>query len=135
MKTIHEEAREIPVRTETDILIVGGGPTGIIAAWAAANQGKKVMLIESRGFLGGNLVLGLPLNGFLGRKGNQVIKGLPQKFVDRLKALGGATDHRPCPLHVSLTMIDPELVGRVSWDIMDENNIDVLMYVFFSYSA
>lgn len=75
IKRIQEPAREIPVRAETDILVVGGGPTGIIAAWAAANQGKKVMLIESRGFLGGNLVLGLPLNGFLGRKGNQVIWG------------------------------------------------------------
>jgi hypothetical protein len=132
IKRIHEPAREIPVRAETDILVVGGGPTGIIAAWAAANQGKKVMLIESRGFLGGNLVLGLPLNGFLGRKGNQVIWGLPQKFVDRLKALGGATEHRPCPLHVSLTMIDPDLVGKVSWGIMEENHIDVLMYVFFT---
>ena len=130
LTAIHEEAREIPVRAKTDILVVGGGPAGIIAAQAASKRGHKVMLIESRGFLGGNLVIGIPILGFLGRKGNQIIKGLPQQFIDRLKALGGATEHRPCPLHVSLTMINPNLVDRVAWEIMDECKVDVLMYVF-----
>ena len=38
--------------------------------------GLRVMLVESRGFLGGNLTIGLPILGFLGRKGNQIIEGL-----------------------------------------------------------
>ena len=50
MKTYFEEAREIPVRAEVDVLVVGGGPAGIMAAYAAARKGgHKVMLIESRG--------------------------------------------------------------------------------------
>jgi len=38
---------------ETDILIVGGGLAGVSAALAAGRKGKKVLLIESGGCLGG----------------------------------------------------------------------------------
>ena len=50
MKTYFEPAREVKVRAEVDILVVGGGPAGIMAAEAAAKGGKaKVMLLEQRG--------------------------------------------------------------------------------------
>lgn len=131
MKTIKEPAREIPVRDEVDVLVVGGGPAGVMAAQAAALvPGTKVMLIESRGYLGGNMTIGLPLLGFLGRKGNEVIKGLPLQFVQRLRERGQATHHRRCPLHVSLTMIDPEGTKKLCWEIMRECGVKVLMYVF-----
>ncbi len=51
--TIKEKTVE--VRQEVDILVVGGGPAGIGAATSAARSGKKVMLLEKRGFLGGNI--------------------------------------------------------------------------------
>ena len=79
--TVSEPAREVPVRLDVDVLVVGGGPSGIIAAQAAAEDGLKVALIDSRSFLGGNLTIGLPILGFLGQKGNQIIKGLPDKFI------------------------------------------------------
>ena len=131
MKTYLEPARELPVRDEVDVLVVGAGPAGIMAAQAAALvKGTKVMLIDSRGYLGGNMTIGLPLLGFLGRKGNEIIKGLPLRFVERLRERGQATHHRACPLHVSLTMVDPEGTKRLAWEIMDENNVEVLLYVF-----
>ncbi len=46
------------------MLVVGGGPAGIIAAMAAAGDGLKVGLIEGRSFVGGNLTIGLPILGF-----------------------------------------------------------------------
>lgn len=130
MKTIHVPAAEIPVRAEVDVLVVGAGPAGLMAAQAAALvPGTKVMLIENRGILGGNMTIGLPLLGFLGRKGNVVIKGLPGKFVERLQEKGLATHHRACPLHVSLTMIDPEGTKRLAFQIIKECGIELLMYV------
>ncbi|MDR1278147.1 MAG: FAD-dependent oxidoreductase [Treponema sp.] len=50
----------LPPRTalvygETDVLVAGGGPAGIGAAVAAARSGRRVMLLEKRGFLGGNI--------------------------------------------------------------------------------
>ena len=41
MKTITEPARRLNVRAEVDVLVVGGGPSGIIAAEAAAGNGLK----------------------------------------------------------------------------------------------
>lgn len=129
-RTIHEPAREIPVRASVDVLVVGGGPSGLMAAQAAAGDGLKVMLIESRGYLGGNLTLGLPILGFLGEKENQIIKGLPQRFIDRLRERNAASAHRPCKLHVSLTIVDPEECKTLALQLMEEAGVEVLMYVF-----
>lgn len=130
IKTIQEPARETPVRMEVDILVVGGGPAGIIAAEAAASDGLKVALIDNRSFVGGNMTIGLPVLGFLGQKGNQIIKGLPQKFIDQLKAVDAASEHRPCPLHMSLTLVEPEAVKNVGLEVLQEAGVKVLLYVF-----
>lgn len=135
MKTIKEPAREIAVRAEADVLVVGGGPSGIMAAEAAAkDKNLKVMLIESRGYLGGNLTIGLPILSFLGPKGNQVIRGAAQKFIDRLRAKNAAGEHKRCKNHMSLTIIDPEEVKTTAWEIMDEAGVNVLCYTFVSDS-
>lgn len=42
---------------ETDVLIVGGGISGLTAALTAADQGVEVILIEKLGFLGGSASL------------------------------------------------------------------------------
>ncbi|MDF2382051.1 FAD-dependent oxidoreductase [Nostoc ellipsosporum NOK] len=130
VKTIMEPAREIPVRKETDVLVIGGGPSGIMAALAAVEDGLDVTLIESRSFVGGNLTIGLPILGFLGQKGNQIIKGLPQKLIDRLKAVQASSEHRPCPLHMSLTLVEPEAVKTVALQMLTEANVNVLFYAF-----
>ncbi len=127
-----EPQKELPVRMEVDVLVVGGGPAGIIAALAAADDGLNVALIESRSFLGGNMVIGIPILGFLGQKKNQIIKGLPQKFIDRLVAIGAASEHRPCPLHMSITLVEPEPVKAVAFDMLKEKGVNVLLYTSFA---
>ncbi len=129
-KKIIEPAREVPVRMEVDVLVVGAGPAGIIAAQAAASDGLKVALIDNRSFVGGNMTIGLPILGFLGQKGNQIIKGLPQRFIDRLKAVDAASEHRPCPLHMSLTLVEPEAVKNTGLKVLEEAGVEVLLYVF-----
>lgn len=132
MKFITEEGRKIPVRKEVDVLVVGGGPSGITAAMGAVEDGLKVSLIESRSFLGGNMTIGLPVLGFLGQKGNQIIKGLPQRYIDRLKEVDGASEHRPCPLHMSITLVEPEAVKNVALEMLLEDGVDVQLYTHFA---
>lgn len=129
---IKESGQDLPIRMEVDVLVAGGGPSGIVAALAAAGEGLRVAVIESRSFLGGNLVTGLPILGFLGQKGNQIITGLPQKFMDRLASVNAVSRHRPCPLHVSITLVEPEAVKAVAFEMLEESGVEVLLYTSFS---
>jgi len=36
-----------------DVVVIGGGTSGLSAAWAAANAGAKVLLLERRNIVGG----------------------------------------------------------------------------------
>src|SRR3978361_2198025 len=52
-KTISEPARQIPLYGEYEVAVLGGGPAGIAAAVAASRAGRRTLLIERYGFLGG----------------------------------------------------------------------------------
>ena len=129
-RVIQEPARETPVRAEYDVLVVGGGPSGLTTALAAAEDGLKVGVIESRSFLGGNMTIGLPVLGFLGQKKNQIIQGLPQKFIDRLRKVNGASEHRWCPLHMGITLVEPEAVKNVALEMLLEAGVEVTFHAF-----
>lgn len=130
-KIITEKQRTLAVRKEIDILVVGGGPTGIIAAQAAAEGGARVMLIDNRSFLGGNMTIGLPVLGFLSQKKEQIIKGLPDAFIRRLRAKKAASEHRPCPLHMGITLVEPEAVKTEALALMVESGVEVMLYTYF----
>ena len=90
--SLREPAREIPVRHETDVLVVGGGSAGVAAAVAASRAGARALLVERTGSLGGLASGGLILllltldDG----RGRQVVRGICQEIVERLAARGAA---------------------------------------------
>lgn len=51
-------SRNIPVRYQADIAVIGGGIAGVCAAVTAAKQGKRVILVERFGVPGGNATSG-----------------------------------------------------------------------------
>src|SRR5579875_2120784 len=84
-RTVTEPAREIPVLMEADVVVVGGGTTGPVAAIAAARRGRRVVLNERFGSLGGNLTLGLNT-----KPSGALVGGLPLEIWNLARTQGGA---------------------------------------------
>ncbi len=56
---VAEAPRRTRVAADVDVLVIGGGPAGVAAALAAAQQGARVLIIERHGMLGGVWTAGL----------------------------------------------------------------------------
>ena len=77
-----------------DVVVIGGGPAGSIAAIAAARQGASTLLVEQFGYLGGMLTtagVGPQMTYHAGK--TQVIQGIPEEMVCRLKQLNLSPGH------------------------------------------
>jgi hypothetical protein len=90
--TILEEAREIDVYHKCDVVVVGGGPAGCAAAWAAAKAGADVTLVERYNCLGGLSTGGLVMwiDRMTDWQGNHVIQGYARHFIERMPRDGVA---------------------------------------------
>jgi hypothetical protein len=87
-KTIREQARDISVCREADVIVVGGGPGGIGAALAAARNGADTVLIERYGHLGGMGTGGLVtiIPNMTDINGKLQIAGITKEWLDGLDA-------------------------------------------------
>ena len=94
MSTLVESARALPVFGEFDVVVAGGGPSGIAASVSAAKHGANVLLVERYGFLGGMGTAGGVTNfaGLYGKKDGVmqvVVRGVADDLLQRIDALGG----------------------------------------------
>jgi hypothetical protein len=111
-----------------DVLVAGGGVTGIAAALAAARQGARTLLIEPRPFIGGNAATGLCIHTYLTKDGRHVVHGIPQEIVDRLTLAGGAVGHVRLPdgyVH-SVTPVDADLFRMEATAMLAEAGVVIL---------
>jgi hypothetical protein len=81
----HETARDIPVYHRCDVLVVGGGPSGCAAAYAAARGGADVVLLERYNHLGGLSTgwLVIWIDRMTDWDGRPVIRGFAEDLLDR----------------------------------------------------
>lgn len=90
------QTKEVPVIAQYDVVVCGGGPSGFIAAIAAARSGAKTALVERFGFLGGAATASLvaPISVF-NYNGRRIIDGIPWEFIERLIEIEGAREEKP----------------------------------------
>lgn len=83
--------RELAVTDEYDVLVVGGGSAGCMAAIQAGRSGARTALIEKNGILGGTTVVSaVNFPGLFHAWGKQVIKGIGWEVLEETARRGGA---------------------------------------------
>lgn len=97
-----------------DVLVVGGGPSGVAAAVAAARSGASVMLVEQYGYLGGMGTAG-GVNVFMSYKH---IGGIFREVMRRLAEYGGRRGPQ----------FNPEMLKIVLDDMVLEAGVKLLLH-------
>jgi ribulose 1,5-bisphosphate synthetase/thiazole synthase len=128
-KTIKEPEKQIPVLAETDVLVIGGGPSGTAAAIAASRTGAETYLVERYNHLGGlwtgGLVLPLLSTHAIDKqnKKRQVIFGIGGEMSKRLADLGmSINEENPT--------VDPEAAKYVLEEMIREAGVKMLYHTW-----
>jgi hypothetical protein len=132
-KSIEEPARQVPIYGEYDVAVLGGGPAGIAAAVAAARAGRRTLLIERYGFLGG-MGTAAGVTNFCGLHANihgemhRVVQGIASELLDRIDRLDGL--NKP---HLILGKIFAQAYDTAAYkiaadDLLDAHKVDILFH-------
>lgn len=128
-----------------DVIIVGGGPSGMCAAIAAAREGVSVVLIESSGACGGMATRGMvgPFMTSYDAKGeNMIIRGLFEEIVLRMEERGYAIHPSKVRAgtgftswivlgHDHVTPFEPEGLKLIMDEMLEEAGVKILYHTDF----
>ena len=132
-KTIEEPARKIPLYGEYQVTVLGGGPAGIAAAVAAARAGKRTLLIERYGFLGG-MGTAAGVTNFCGLHANvhgemhRVVRGVASDLLARIDRLGGLNAPHLILGKIFAQAYDTAAYKIAADDLLAANKVDVLFH-------
>lgn len=112
-----------------DVVVIGGGTTGVCAALAAAKAGAKTAIIEYYGFLGGNAGTGIPWMAFHNyHKRQLVVKGIPLEIIERLRVVGGASEFLFDPILSSTIQVNSTWLKVILADMMEESGVTCFLH-------
>ncbi len=128
--TISEPARSIPVRSEVDVLVCGGGLGGVAAAVAAARAGARTLLIERNAFVGGVATAGMCCSIFNcyytgGSERRLGTTGIALEVADALAAAEGYGNK--WRQHKGHIIYDIERGKLVLLELLEGTGVDVLV--------
>ncbi|MBR5140162.1 MAG: FAD-dependent oxidoreductase [Clostridia bacterium] len=114
-----------------DVVVIGGGVSGCMAAFAAAKKGASTLLVERYGFLGGSLTnagVGPMMTFHAGAR--QVVTGLPQEMIDRLCEKNACIGHieDTTAYASSVTPFDAETMKLVLDEMARDYGVDLLFH-------
>jgi hypothetical protein len=131
--SIREPERDLPVRGEYDVVVLGGGPAGITAAVAAAMHGRKTLLVERYGFLGG-MGTAAGVTNFCGLHANvhgdirQVVHGVADELLSRIDRLGGLNTPHIVFGKIAAQAYDTAAYKCAADDLLLGHGVDILFH-------
>jgi hypothetical protein len=133
MKTITEPARQVPLYGEYDVIVLGGGPAGIAACVAAARAGRRTLLIERYGFLGG-MGTAAGVTNFCGLHANvcgemhRVVQGVASELLARIDRLGGLNAPHLVLGKILAQAYDTAAYKIAADDLLSAHKVDILFH-------
>lgn len=115
-----------------DVVVVGGGATGIVAALASARSGARTALVEYNGFVGGNVVPGLPLLGYHNADGQLIVKGIAYEIALKLQEMGAATQFYMDPITSDVLGVDPHWFKYLVTRMLHEAGVEFYLHSMLS---
>ena len=132
-KTIEEPARQIPLYGEYEVAVLGGGPAGIAAAVAAARAGRRTLLIERYGFLGG-MGTAAGVTNFCGLHANvhgemhRVVQGIASELLARIERIGGLNAPHLILGKILAQAYDTAAYKIAADDLLESHKVDILFH-------
>jgi ribulose 1,5-bisphosphate synthetase/thiazole synthase len=132
-RTISEPAREVPLYGEYEVVVLGGGPAGIAAAAAAARAGRRTLLIERHGFLGG-MGTAAGVTNFCGLHANvygemhRVVQGIASELLDRIDRLDGLNAPHLILGKILAQAYDTAAYKIAADDLLASHKVDILFH-------
>ncbi|WP_168122536.1 FAD-dependent oxidoreductase [Paenibacillus sp. HB172176] len=121
----------IPVSKSVDVVVIGGGASGIASAISAAENGASTLLIEQRGFLGGMGTVALvPAFCPFTDKEKPIIRGIGLELMERMKRACTEEYWEKYEHMLDWVPIDPEVLKRVYDDAVLESGAELLYHTF-----
>lgn len=122
-------------KNDFDVIVVGGGTSGAIAALSAARNGARTCLIESGGFFGGTCLALANVTPFHNNRGEVVVAGYAQELVNRMIDAGGAMPGghiaNPSGICGSFTPLDPDIMKLVLFEMLTEAGVELWLHTVF----
>jgi hypothetical protein len=132
-RTITEPARQIPLYGEYEVAVLGGGPAGIAAAVAVARAGRRTLLIERYGFLGG-MGTAAGVTNFCGLHANvhgemrRVVQGIASELLARIDGLGGLNAPHLILGKILAQAYDTAAYKIAADDLLKHHKVDILFH-------
>jgi hypothetical protein len=132
-KTIEEPARHVPLYGAYEVAVLGGGPAGIAAAVAAARAGRRTLLIERYGFLGG-MGTAAGVTNFCGLHANvygemhRVVQGIASDLLGRIDRLGGLNAPHLILGKILAQAYDTAAYKIAADDLLGTHKVDILFH-------
>lgn len=119
--------RQLPVLHKTEVLVVGAGPAGVVAALAAKRTGAEVTLVERYGHFGGQWTGGLVLivAGVHDKTNKQVTQGIGEEIMRRLEKLDRGVMNRTKGVDPT---VDAEAVKYVMVEMLVEAGVHMFLH-------
>src|SRR5712672_507274 len=133
LKTVTEPARKVTLYGEYEVAVLGGGPAGIAAAVAASRAGRRTLLIERYGFLGG-MGTAAGVTNFCGLHANvfgemhRVVQGVASDLLARIDRLDGLNAPHLILGKIFAQAYDTAAYKIAADDLLSSHKVDILFH-------